>query len=220
RMLRAEAGAVEELLGRGDLDAARDRLSSLCGRDARDLDASGVAAAAIESVAENSVDAVVAPVFWASILGGPGALGYRAINTMDAMVGHRSGRYERFGRCAARLDDAANLAPARLTAALVALVRPRRAAAVARCVREDAPAHPSPSAGVAEAAFAGALDVELGGTLRYGPRTEDRPRLGRGPRPRPRDIRRATRLASHLDAALIALLVLPTLAALRRRSAR
>ncbi len=220
RMLRAEASVVEELLDGGELGAARERLSSLCGRDANELDASGVAAAAIESVAENTVDAVVAPAFWASVLGGPGALGYRAVNTMDAMVGHRGARYGRFGRCAARLDDAANLVPARLTAARVALVRPRRAAAVVRCVREDAPAHPSPNAGVAEAAFAGALDLELGGTLRYGPRTEHRPRLGRGHRPRPCDIRRAVRLAGQLDAALIALLVLPSFAARRRRKPR
>jgi adenosylcobinamide-phosphate synthase len=220
RMLRREAGAVEQLLEEGELDAARERLASLCGRDPSDLDASGVAAAVIESVAENTVDAVVAPALWGAALGAPGALGYRAINTMDAMVGHRSPRYVHFGRSAARLDDAANFGPARVTAALVAAVRPGRAAAIARCVRRDARAHPSPNAGVAEAAFAAALGLELGGTLRYGDRVEHRPALGRGPRPAPTDIGRATRLAGRIDVALLVLLLLPTLAARTRRRSR
>jgi adenosylcobinamide-phosphate synthase len=217
RMLRREATAIEQLLERSELDAARDRLSSLCGRDPNELDASGVAAAVMESVAENTVDAVVAPALWGVALGAPGVFGYRAVNTMDAMVGHRDTRYEQFGRSAARLDDAANLIPARVTAALVAVARPGRAAAVARCVLKDAPAHPSPNAGVAEAAFAAALDVELGGTLRYGDRIEHRPRLGRGPRPVPRDIGRAVRLASQVDAALLVFLLLPSLAVATRR---
>ncbi|MGH8983148.1 MAG: CobD/CbiB family cobalamin biosynthesis protein, partial [Acidimicrobiia bacterium] len=97
RMLRQEALDIERLLGQGDLDGARARLASLCGRDPSALDDSGVAAAVIESVAENTVDAVVAPAFWGIALGAPGALGYRAINTMDAMVGHHGPRYERFG---------------------------------------------------------------------------------------------------------------------------
>ncbi|MGH8982755.1 MAG: adenosylcobinamide-phosphate synthase CbiB [Acidimicrobiia bacterium] len=220
RMLRREAIAIEQLLGRGELAAARRRLSVLCGRDASALNQSGIAAAVIESVAENTVDAVVAPALWAVALGAPGTLAYRAVNTMDAMVGHRDGRYDRFGWCAARLDDAANLVPARITAALVVALRPTRGPAIARCVRRDAPAHPSPNAGVAEAAFAGALDVELGGKLRYGARVEHRPRLGRGVRPQPPDIGRAVRLADQVDVALVALLLVPTLVARARRRRR
>src|SRR5205085_956363 len=127
--------------------------------------------------------------------GAPGALGYRAVNTMDAMVGHRSTRYARFGWASARLDDAANFVPARATAMLVVLVRPGAATAIRAAVRNDARAHPPPNAGVAEAAFAAALGVQLGGPLRYGTRTERRPLLGRGPRPEPADIERAIVLA-------------------------
>jgi adenosylcobinamide-phosphate synthase len=220
RMLRQEAGDVERLLVGGALDEAQARLPALCGRDPSELDASGISAAVVESLADNTVDAVVAPALWGALLGAPGALGYRAVNTMDAMVGHRSRHYERFGTCAARLDDAANLLPARVTAALVAVVRPHRAAAVGRVVRRAAPKHPSPNAGVAEAAFAAALALELGGTVRYGERVEHRPRLGDGPRPRPADIGRAVRLADQLDAALIALLALPTIVHLTRRRHR
>jgi adenosylcobinamide-phosphate synthase len=220
RMLRREANDVEVLLEQGALDEARARLPTLCGRDPGELDRSGISAAVIESLADNTVDAVVAPALWGAFLGAPGALGYRAVNTMDAMVGHRSPRYERFGAGAARLDDLANLLPARLTAALVALVRPARAAAVGRAVRRDAVRHPSPNAGVAEAAFAAALALELGGTVRYGERVEHRPRLGEGPRPRPADIGRAVRLADRLDAALIVLLALPTITRFRRRRPR
>jgi len=218
RMLRQEALAIGGRLRQGDLDGARTRLHSLCGRDSRELDHSGMAAAVIESLAENTVDAVVAPAVWATALGGPGALGYRAINTMDAMVGHHSARYERFGKSAARLDDVANFVPARVTAALVAGVRPRRAVAVGRAVRRDAPAHPSPNAGVAEAAYAAALGLELGGTVRYGDRVEDRPRLGDGPRPHPADIGRAVRLAEQVELALVALLALTAVASLFPRS--
>ena len=114
------------------------------------LDASAVSAAVIESVAENSVDAVIAPVFWAVVAGPTGAAAYRAINTMDAMVGHRNDRYSNFGWAAARLDDAANYVPARIFAALVAAQTPAQATKILATVRRDAPAHPSPNAGVAE----------------------------------------------------------------------
>ncbi|MGH9031515.1 MAG: CobD/CbiB family cobalamin biosynthesis protein, partial [Acidimicrobiia bacterium] len=220
RMLRREAVGIEQLLERGELGPSRTRLQALCGRDPSALDDSGVAAGVIESLAENTVDAVVAPAVWGTALGAPGALGYRAINTMDAMVGHRDSRYERFGFGAARLDDAANFVPARLTAALVATVRPRQAALVGRAVRRDAPAHPSPNAGLAEAAFAAALGVELGGPLRYGERVEDRPRLGDGPRPVPADIGRAVRLADKVELALVALLALAAVVPFWRRFPR
>jgi adenosylcobinamide-phosphate synthase len=206
RALRAAALDVRDALVAGDLARARSLLPALVGRDPSALDASGVAAAAVESLAENSVDAVVAPALWGAVAGAPGALGYRAVNTMDAMVGHRSARYARFGWASARCDDVANFVPARVTALLVACVRPRRARHVARAVVRDAPAHPSPNAGVAEAAFAGALGVQLGGPLRYGEREEVRPLLGDGPRPAAADVTRAAVLASHVEWACTALL--------------
>ncbi len=156
-------------------------LPALVGRDPSELDRRGVVAAVVESVAENTVDAVVAPALWGAAFGAPGALGHRAINTLDAMVGHHRPRYERFGWASARADDVANWVPARATAALVALARPGRAAQVLEAVHRGARHHPSPNAGVAEAAFAGALGVELGGPLRYGERAGDRLR-GRGAR--------------------------------------
>ena len=206
RELRLAATRVRDELRAGDLPRARALLPALVGRDPAALDPSGVAAAVVESLAENSVDAVVAPAFWGVAGGAPGTGAYRAVNTMDAMVGHRSPRYARFGWSAARLDDLANYIPARLTALLVALVRPRRARHVVRAVLTQAGAHPSPNAGVAEAAFAGALGVELGGTVHYYERVEDRPRLGAGPRPETGDIDRAIELTSHVELALVALL--------------
>lgn len=206
RSLDRAAASVSDALRAGDLDLARERLPSLVGRDPRDLDEAEIARAVVESVAENTVDAVVAPVLWAVVAGAPGALGYRAINTLDAMVGHRSPRHERFGWASARLDDAANLVPARIAALLVALVRPERAGAVARIVRRDAHRHPSPSGGVVESAFAAALDRSLGGPLRYGDRHEDRPVLGDGPPVDIADIDRARRLARDVDLALAAIL--------------
>lgn len=203
RQLRDTAGTIERSLDAGDLDGARASLPALVGRDPSGLDESGVAAAVIESVAENMVDAVFAPAFWAVVAGAPGAAVHRALNTMDAMVGHRSPRYERFGWAAARADDLANLVPARLFAVTVAAVRPARAAAVLATVRGDAPAHPSPNAGVAEAAMAAALGRELGGALRYGDRDEDRPRLGTGPRPLATDVRAAIRIADQTERVLV-----------------
>ena len=203
RMLRATALDISRLLAAGDLAAARDALPALVGRDASALDESGIAAAVIESLAENTVDAVVAPALWGAAFGARGAAAHRAINTMDAMVGHRSARYQRFGTAAARLDDVAAYVPARVTAGLVCVCRPRQARTVVRAVHRDAAAHPSPNAGVAEAAFAAALGVELGGALRYGARVEDRPRLGTGPRPHVDDIDRAIDLANRVEIAVV-----------------
>jgi adenosylcobinamide-phosphate synthase len=207
RRLRETALQVQVALAARDLGSARALLPALVGRDPSELDGSGVAAAAIESIAENTVDAIVAPACWALAGGSTGAAGYRAVNTLDAMVGHRSARYERFGWCSARLDDVANFVPARLTVALVTAVRPWAAGKIGRAVREDAPAHPSPNAGVAEAAFAAALGVELGGTLRYGARVEERPLLGRGRRPGSADIVAAVRLSNDVELALFCALV-------------
>ncbi|HMF03398.1 MAG TPA: adenosylcobinamide-phosphate synthase CbiB [Acidimicrobiia bacterium] len=218
---RALAGAaleVEAALARDDLATARELLPALVGRDPSCLDEPEIARAAVESVAENTVDAVVAPALWAAAAGAPGVFAYRAINTLDAMVGYRSSHYDRFGWASARLDDAAGLIPARVTAGLVVAVRPRTAARVARAVRHDAPAHPSPNAGVAEAAFAAALGVSLGGTNRYGERVEHRPPLGGGRAPRATDIRAAVRLSRDVTGALVALLVAPSVVRwLRRR---
>ncbi|HWE71415.1 MAG TPA: adenosylcobinamide-phosphate synthase CbiB [Acidimicrobiales bacterium] len=213
RALADAAAAVGEALDRGDLDRARTLLPGLVGRDPDGLDEAELSRAVVESVAENTVDAVIAPALWAALAGAPGALGYRAINTMDAMVGHRSSRYRRFGTPAARLDDAANWVPARLTALLVAVARPHRAAEVWRTVRADAPGHPSPNSGVAEAAFAAALGVGLGGRNRYGPRVEDRPRLGAGPAAARQDIGPAVRLSRDCTLALAGLLLVGSLVA-------
>ncbi len=203
RMLARTAERIGAALAAQDLAAARGLLPALVGRDPSGLDADEVARAVVESVAENTVDAVVAPAFWAAVAGTPGVVAHRAVNTLDAMVGHRDARYERFGWASARVDDAAGWLPARLTAALVAVVRPRQAPAVWRTVRRDAPAHPSPNAGVAEAAFAAALGVRLGGTNRYGDRVEHRPPLGAGRPPAPADIAAAVRLSGDVTALLI-----------------
>ena len=218
RSLMREASAVAELVEAGDIDAARRRVTSLVGRDPDALDAAGLCAAAIESVAENTVDAVVAPLLWTAAAGAPGALGHRALNTLDAMVGNRSPRYARFGTAAARADDVANWPAARLTAALTVVLGGDRRAALRAC-RHDAPAHPSPNAGRAEAAFAGALGVRLGGTLAYGGRVEHRPRLGDGREQGPDDVRRAVRLAWRVSATAAGLAML-TAAAPRRAGGR
>jgi adenosylcobinamide-phosphate synthase len=198
---RAALDVHDALVG-GDVDRARELVPALVGRDPSSLDAAALARAAVESVAENTVDAVVAPALWAAALGAPGALGYRAVNTMDAMVGHRSPRYARYGWASARLDDVANLVPARVTALLVAAVRPGAAGGVWRAVREDAPAHPSPNSGVAEAAFAAALGVSVGGVSVYGGRVEHRPALGGGRPVEVDDIPRAVRLSRDVSLAL------------------
>jgi adenosylcobinamide-phosphate synthase len=208
RALVATAGEVGCSLQGEDVERARELLPSLVGRDPSGLGRDEIARAVVESVAENTVDAIVAPAFWGSVAGAPGALGFRSINTLDAMVGHRSPRYANYGWASARLDDALAWAPARLTAALVALVRPRRARAVWVAVREQAPAHPSPNAGVAEAAFAAALGVSLGGTNRYGDRVEERVALGTGRPVAVADIGAAIRLSNDVTAALAVVLAL------------
>ena len=199
RSLAREAHAVHAHLAAGDLPAARQRLTHLVGRDPSELDAAEVARAVVESVAENTSDAVVAPLVWGAVLGVPGLLGHRAANTLDAMVGHHSARHERYGWASARLDDVANLPGSRLTGTLVLAAAPGRARAAAAAWRRDAAAHPSPNAGVVEAAFAGALGLRLGGTNRYpGGRVEHRAVLGDGRAPRPGDVPAATALAGRV----------------------
>jgi adenosylcobinamide-phosphate synthase len=200
RSLAREANAVGALVESGDLPAARLRIRSLVGRDAQQLDATGLSRAAIESVAENTVDAVIAPLVWTAVAGAPGVLAHRAINTLDAMVGNRSDRYARFGTASARADDVMNWPAARVAAALtVALSGEPRATLGAW--RDGAGEHPSPNAGQIEAAFAGALGLTLGGTLAYHGRVEHRPRLGHGREPQPSDIARAVRLARRISLA-------------------
>jgi adenosylcobinamide-phosphate synthase len=202
RQLHDVALDVADRLDDGDLDGARQLLPSLVGRDPAALDAHGVARAVVESVAENTVDGIVAPAFWAAIAGAPGVLVHRAVDTMDSMVGYRSDRYRRFGTASARLDDAMAWLPARLTALLVVAARPASARAVLRAVRNDARAHPSPNAGVAEAAFAAALGLRLGGPTPYAGGVEDRPSLGPGRDPAASDIERAVVLSSEVSTGL------------------
>lgn len=201
--LAREGTAIGRELDDGDLAAARRRLPNLCGRDPERLDQWGLSRAAVESVAENTSDAVVAPLVWGAVAGVPGLLGYRAINTLDAMIGNRSDRYRRFGWAAARLDDVVNLVPARLAAALATACAPvvgGSATAAWRVWRRDAAAHPSPNAGQVEAAFAGALEVRLGGRIRYPHGVEDRPVLGDGRTPDAGHVTRAVELSRVIGA--------------------
>jgi adenosylcobinamide-phosphate synthase len=198
RTLRREAGIMATHLERADLAAARGRLNHLCGRDPSTLDESELARATVESVAENTSDAVVAPLLWGAVAGLPGLLGYRAANTLDAMVGHRSARYARFGTPAARLDDVLNLLPSRLTGLLTIAAAPIAAGSRAEALRvwrRDRNDHPSPNAGQCESAMAGALGVRLGGRNVYFGRSEVRPFLGDGPKPTAGHLRRAARLS-------------------------
>lgn len=210
RGLAQEGAAMARLLDAGDLPGARRRLSHLCGRDATKLDTKELARAATESIAENTSDAVVAPVFWGAVAGIPGLLGYRALNTLDAMVGHHSPRFERFGWASARADDLANLLPARLGAVAAVCCAPLvggRPDRAWRVWRRDGSRHPSPNAGQVEAAFAGALDVRLGGVNTYRGRTENRGTLGDGSPPGPADLRRSVTLSKAVGLAALAVAV-------------
>ena len=218
RTLRRESRIMAGHLESGDLTAARERLNHLCGRDPSASDAAELARATVESVAENTSDAVVAPLIWGGLLGLPGLLGYRAANTLDAMVGHRSPRYARFGTAAARLDDALNLVPSRLTGLLTVVAAPLAGGSSAeslRVWRRDRNDHPSPNAGQCESAMAGALGVRLGGRNVYSGRVEARPFLGDGPRPSAGHLRRAARISGAVGAA--AVVVGAGLSVLRRR---
>lgn len=198
RSLASEGRRIATLVDGGDLPAARAALPALVGRDTSRLDEGEVCSAAVESLAENTADAVVGALVWGAVAGPAGVVAYRSVNTLDAMVGHRSERYECFGWAAARLDDLMSWPGARGGAALAALAAPLVGGsprAAWDTIRRDAPAHPSPNAGRIEAAFAGALGVRLGGPLSYGGRVEQRPHLGDGPSPRAEDVRRAARLS-------------------------
>lgn len=196
----------------GGLGEARRAVSMIVGRDAESLDGAGVCRAAIESCAENLSDGVVAPAFWFAVAGLPGLLAYKAANTADSMIGHRTPRHEAFGWAAARFDDLVNLVPARLAGGLVALAAPvagRRVGEAARVMMRDAGLHRSPNAGWPEAAMAGALSLALAGPRRYGARVVADPFLNEAGRAEaePADIGRALRVmlaACVLHAALYA----------------
>ncbi|SFO12277.1 adenosylcobinamide-phosphate synthase [Geodermatophilus obscurus] len=217
------AAAMAAALEAGDLPTARALLPTLAGRDPSTLDAAELARATVESVAENTSDAAVAPLVWGALAGLPGLLGYRAVNTLDAMVGHRSPRYARFGWAAARTDDVANWLPARLTAALTVAVAPVAGGSprdALRVWRRDGAAHPSPNAGRCEAAAAGALGLRLGGRNVYGSRVEDRPVLGDGRAPASSDVVRSVRLSRAVWLAAAALAAAARLTARSRPAAR
>ena len=211
RSLSREAATVAGQLADGRLIAARNQVRHLVGRDTAELTREEVARATVESLAENASDAVVAPLLWWAVAGLPGLLGYRAANTLDAMVGHRSPRYLRFGWAAARLDDLANWVPARLAALAAAACAPLvggSAGNVMGVVRRDAGRHPSPNAGIVEAAFAGALDVQLGGRNSYQGTVENRGVLGDGEPVAVADIARASRLAAAVSVTALIVAVL------------
>lgn len=211
RSLHDHVAPVAEALARDDLDDARAEVAKIVGRDVSVLDEAGVSRAAIESLAENSSDGVVAPLFWGLLLGLPGIAAYKAINTLDSMIGHRSPRHEDFGRFAARLDDWVNWLPARLTGLIFAAVSPRPSEAV-RIMRRDAKQHRSPNAGWPEAAMAAALGCRLSGPRVYHDRVAEEPWLNPdSPDPLAADLRRALALyrrAMWLVAATLAMIAL------------
>lgn len=181
RSLLAEARAVRRFLVNGDLPSARQQVARIVGRDTQKLDEAEVTRAVIETLAESASDGIVAPMFYLAIGGVPGALAYKAINTLDSMIGHRDKHYEYFGKCAARLDDVASFIPARVTALLfvcAAWTLQLDWRGAWRIMRRDGAKHKSPNAGRTEAAMAGALGVRVGGTNFYDGQRQDGQYLG------------------------------------------
>ena len=208
RSLTRAAERVEVCVGHGDLEGARQALRALCGRDAAELDAEQLRRAAVESLAENTSDAVVGTLLWGAVAGPAGVVAYRAANTLDAMVGSRSVRYERFGWAAARLDDAMSWPVARAGSALACVAAPLvggSSRSAWQALRRDGGAHPSPNAGRMEAAFGGALGVRLGGPVSYDGQTEFRPQIGGSRAPGTQDVRGAVRLSLAVGAAAASL---------------
>ncbi|QIN82821.1 cobalamin biosynthesis protein CobD [Rubrobacter tropicus] len=201
RGLASAAESVQRELDGGDVDAARSRVGEFVGRDTADLTPRGVSRAAVESVAENASDGVIGPMLYGFLFGAPGALAYKAVNTIDSMVGYRRGPYLELGWAGARLDDLANLAPARLTVLAVAAASGAPARTITTALRYG-PLSSSPNAGYVEAAFAGALGLRLGGTNVYGGVGRPGALLGEGRPPQAGDIGRAVRLMRRLCAFL------------------
>tara|TARA_R110002051_G_scaffold1194_1_gene6506 strand:+ start:1366 stop:2316 length:951 start_codon:yes stop_codon:yes gene_type:complete len=205
RSLYKHVADVARPLAYGDIDAARQSVSLIVGRDPAQLDEAGIARASIESLAENASDGVIAPLFWGTLLGLPGLVAYKAINTLDSMIGHRNTSYAAFGGFAARLDDVANLIPARLTGLVFACTSKRLS--VFKVMIRDAGRHRSPNAGWPEAAMAAALGIRLSGPRIYGKQQTDDPWLNSGASdPSAQDIRRA--LSLYLKAMAICTLLL------------
>jgi adenosylcobinamide-phosphate synthase len=208
RSLYDHVRAVARPLGSGDVETARRAVSMIVGRDPAKLDEAGIARAAIESLAENASDGIVAPIFWGVLFGLPGIFGYKAINTLDSMIGHRSERHECFGWAAARIDDVANFVPARLTGVMFALVSAEPKVALGRMSR-DGPKHRSINAGWPEAAMAASLSVRLCGPRFYDGERADEPWLNEGARdPVAGDIARGLNLYVRAMAGLVALLAI------------
>ena len=207
--LATAAQAVWRVLVQGNLDGARTKLAMIVGRETAELEADGVARATVETVAENLVDGIIAPLLWAAVGGAPLALAYKCVNTLDSMVGYKNERYLAFGKVAARIDDWANWLPARLSVPLISLaaaVLARRGKMAWQSARQDGRRHSSPNAGWPEAAYSGALGVWLGGPNRYHGRLVEKPTIGKGQRAvTPSDILRACDLM-WFSAALAALL--------------
>ena len=194
RSLHDHVAAVASPQEAGELTAARHAVSMIVGRNAETLDSEAITRAALESLAENASDGVVAPIFWGAIFGLPGIVGYKALNTADSMIGYKNERYEDFGWAAARLDDLANLVPARLTAVLIALAS-GRFARVFTITRRDARQHRSPNAGWPESAMAAGLGVRLSGPRMYdGTPTDDSYLNAAAPDPLPADLTLGLRL--------------------------
>ena len=196
KSLRDHALAVHTALERS-LPEARTAVSMIVGRDPSQLDESGVSKAALESLAENSSDGIVAPLLWYALLGLPGIAVYKAINTADSMIGHKSEKYQYFGWASARLDDLVNLPASRLTGLLFAAAEPKRFKEIVAVMRRDAPKHQSPNAGWPEAAMAAALGLRFGGPRSYQGERVDLPYMGEGRTEMTRhDIQRGLRLSS------------------------
>ncbi|MBD3787757.1 MAG: cobalamin biosynthesis protein CobD [Sphingomonadales bacterium] len=207
RSMHDHVADVARPLSAGDLAAARHAVSMIVGRDPAQLDEAGVARAALESLAENSSDGIIAPLFWGVVAGLPGIAAYKAINTLDSMIGHRNARYEHFGWASARIDDLVNLLPARLTGVLFSAAAGRGAARALGVMARDARAHRSPNAGWPEAALAGALNIRLSGPRIYGDRVADEPWLNGGAAdPAPQDLARGLGLYARAMALAVGLI--------------
>lgn len=190
RSLYTHVRDVLHPLAADDLPAARSAVARIVGRDTQTLGTSGVAAAAIESLAESFNDGIVAPVFWLCVAGLPGLFAYKAINTADSLIGHKEPRWREFGWAAARIDDVANLLPARLAGTLLVVAGGSGFA----IMRRDAAKHASPNAGWPEAAMAGALCIQIGGPAAYDGVIHERPEFGSGPQPNAPDLARSLRI--------------------------
>ena len=207
RSLHDHVADVARAFDVSGIAAARDSLSQIVGRATAELDEPAIARASIESLAENTSDGVTAPLFWGALFGLPGLFAYKAINTLDSMIGHRNARYEAFGKLAARLDDLANLIPARLTGILFVLCA--GSGRVILVMFRDAGRHRSPNAGWPESAMAGALGIKLSGPRTYGETTSNDPWLNSGARdPSGADIRRALALYRWVVIAMAIILAL------------